>query len=82
MKIHIREPWWSAWQTFDWEKGTWGVGISKASVDYCIKSKESLEITVGKSDEVHELVPETVATYPTVSAKGVQLYVIPRTLLE
>lgn len=60
MKIHIRQPWYGAFDKFkDWSVGDYGVGIAEYKIDIAIKNKEKLEITVGKVPDVFILRPQT-----------------------
>jgi len=47
MKIKLRQPWWSAYQTFGWTNGQWGIGLNARNVEQAIDAGELLEVTVG-----------------------------------
>jgi len=87
MKIFIQEAWWSAYITFGWAKGIWGVGLNKKKVEEAISLNEKLEITVGKEPKVYTVSPVTVKNTAEKNkwlfkAKGVELYVMPHNLLR
>jgi hypothetical protein len=88
MKIHIQEPWWSAWKKFGWAKGIWGIGINKNIVELARKKRESLIITIGNDKTEYCVSPITIINFyernkTSYIARGnTNLYIIPQTLLS
>jgi hypothetical protein len=87
MKIKIEAPWFSAYQTFRWAKGVWGVGLDVDKIEKAIKNRESIELEVYKFKEHYIVSPQAVKEYAeknktSHTAKGTKLYVIPQTELK
>lgn len=88
MNIKIHEPWWSAYRTFGWAKGVWGVGLNAKMVDQAIENKERLKIQIYKHPERYDISPTTVKNYAEnhgtkyLARGNVMLYVVPQTKLR
>lgn len=85
MKISIREPWYSAWQKFNWEKGMWGVGINSRDVQIAEQLGEDIYLTVGKREYLVK--PGAVKSYAEKNSTkfkaryNTTLYVVPESML-
>ncbi len=86
MKIQIREPWWSAWQKFGWEKGIWGVGINSKDIEAAIDLGEDIELFIGKTG--YTVVPTEIKNYARTNNTihraryNTILYVVPEKVLR
>lgn len=85
MKVEINAPWYSAWQTFKWAKGVWGVGISSKDIEKAEKSHDIIELSV--SHKKYKVDPLRVRRYAEehgttfMARKNTLLYVVPETEL-
>lgn len=81
MIINVKEPWWSAWQKFGWEKGMWGVGINAKDIQIAQELGEDIHLAVGKKSYLVK--PDRVKEYAeTNNTKfrarwNTTLYVVP-----
>ncbi len=88
IEIHINEPWWSAWKTFNWSDRAWGIGLKASDVDRALKEDAMLYVTVGNPVKYffnfHPFIVKNFSdTHKTTySAKGTKLYVVPNNLME
>lgn len=89
--IHIKEPYWSAWKRYGWERLTAGVGISKNYVDKKHQDREMIYLTLGKlgdKDAVYSIHPDEVMKIKDkynsvyVARENTTLYVVPFTSLK
>jgi hypothetical protein len=82
VEIKIKEPYWSAWKTYHWDKFVWGVGLNKNSVDYALENKEVVRVSAYKKKFL--IMPEDILNQVNkyksqTTARGTKLYVIPYT---
>jgi hypothetical protein len=84
MKIlEIKEPYWSAWQAYGWEKNVAGVGISNEVIGEALKNKCDIYLYVAKDPTLYFISPYDVLelsmkynSKKTVG-RGVRVAVIP-----
>jgi len=87
-EIKIQEAWWSAWKTFGWAKGIWGVGFSVKEVEKGIADKKIFRVTVGKYPETYLISPITIKNYAEknktiyTARYKTKLYVVPNIKLN
>jgi hypothetical protein len=61
MKIlNIKEPYWSAWKAYGWEKGVAGIGISNEVIGEALKNKSDIYIYIGKDTTLYQIDPYKV----------------------
>ena len=86
MILKINTPWWSAWKTFGWERGTWGIGLDKKKIDQCVLDNDSLKVEI--KGKTYCLDPVKVWDYcclnntKFMTKYGNSLYVIPNSFLK
>lgn len=87
MKIHIRKPFFSAWQLYGWENGDYGIGINAKLVDNAIYGNDELFITIGNDKTIYKIkalrARSIALQYDSIytARSGTKLYVIPRSSL-
>lgn len=82
LRVHIREPFFSAGKQFGWKGATIGLGISKEALDYALKHGCKIQVTVGeKTDRAYEVAAQTWKDFAEghgsiMTCKNTQLYII------
>ena len=79
MNLHIRYPFFSAWQKYGWKK-TWGIGIKKKTVMEAAKTDgEPIIITVMGDPQKYIISPHKAVKYgqPYTARLNTELLVIP-----
>jgi len=81
--IHIKEPYWSAWQRYGWEKNIPGIGINTKE----FRGEGNMEIRIGKDKRVYmidrEAARDIVRRYNSFFwAKTTKLAVLPQSSLS
>lgn len=88
MKIYIKEPFWSAWKKFGWDKGIPGVGLDVNTVQQAVNRKEDLEISLYTYPETFIISGELVQSicesnhYIHHAKNNTTLYIIPKNILK
>lgn len=83
--ITLHEPYWSAWQKYNWEKGIEGIGISLEAIDVARSKKKRIRVKILKYG-AYEISPkkalEVAAEYQYIARDRKKLVVIPRTAFD
>lgn len=84
--IRLREPYWSAWQKYGWERGVEGLGISQEVINRCIENKKKLRVRVAKyaTYEISytKLQLQASSNRRYLARDNRVVYVLPRTAFE
>lgn len=84
--IRLREPYWSAWQKYGFEKGVEGFGISKEVIDKCIEQKKKLRVRIAKYATYEigytKLQLQASSDRRYLARDNKVVYVLPRTAFE
>lgn len=88
MKIHIKQPFWSAYQKYGWDDKIPGLGFKKKTVDLLAQFHEKITVAIGKDTIEYQIAAVTIqnlakkynsefkARYDTI------IYVIPQNKLR
>lgn len=82
--IELREPYWSAWKTYNWEKGVEGIGVSIGALAKAESLNKKIQVNVKKYGS-YEISPSKCIEYKNNVFKArdnTVLIEIPRTAFE
>ena len=65
IEVHIKEPFWSAWKFYGWEKPTPGIGINEQIVDLAVRQMEDIHITINKDPKKYTISPKMILEIAT-----------------
>ena len=84
--ILLKEPYWSAWKQYGWEQGVEGFGISKEAIDYAIKNKQQIKVSLLKYGSYiigyEKLQKHLNPQWKYIARDKKPIYVLPRTLFD
>lgn len=55
MLINVKQPWFSAWKQFGWDRDTWGVQITMVMLKKLAASGEKLSVHVRSTQKTYEI---------------------------
>lgn len=85
MLVNIREPFWSAWKFYGWEKGVPGIGIAEDIVMKALREKGEIFVRIKKDYNTyiigHQTIIEMLKKYRSVRSvgNGKKVAVFPKT---
>jgi len=85
--IIIKEPYWSAYKRYQWEHLVWGVGLNKLDLYHANNTGQDIHIVIEKTGNEYTANPKKLIRFAEnndckFKVKGVELYVIPHTMLD
>lgn len=84
--IRLKEPYWSAWQKYDFEKGVEGFGIAREVINQCIENKKKLRVRIAKYATYEigylKLQKEMLSKRRYLARDNKVVYVLPRTAFD